>query len=214
MLLVTTAAWAIAALLGIVDLYAVHRGNARLERVAKPLAVLAILVAGISSGLLDRDWGIVVLLGLAFGLVGDILLLDESETRFLAGLASFLGGHLLYIAAFVMAGLSSNVWLAAVTVVLVGCLVASRRLIPSLARTKGTADTVAVTAYMVVLGAMTLAAGATGSPAVALGGASFMVSDTLLGMDRFVASRRHAHVAIMATYLLAQALIVGGMARL
>lgn len=209
----TAVTWVLAALLGAVDVYAVRRADHRLETIAKPLAVVAILVAGVTTGLLSRDWGVVLTLGLMFGLIGDVLLLEETRTRFMAGLASFLGGHLLYVAAFVMVGLSWTPWLAVAVVVTLGALVVGREVLPATWRADGAAMAAPVAAYMVVLTGCTLSAAATDRPLVALGGICFIVSDTVLAMDRFVRPRASAHVVIMVTYLLAQALIVGGMSR-
>lgn len=41
-----------------------------------------------------------IFLGLIFGIIGDIVLLRSGKTFFLAGLVSFLFGHLLYMRAF------------------------------------------------------------------------------------------------------------------
>jgi len=209
---VTTVMWGIAALLGMLDLYAVRRVDLRLESVAKPLAVMAILVAGIASGLLGRGWGIVVVLGLVFGLVGDVLLLGDGDTRFVGGLASFLGGHLLYLGAFLLVGLRLTPWLVAATVLTVVCVALSRGVLPAAWRDGRAAMAAPVAAYMVVLGLTALAAAGTGRPLVALGGMLFLVSDTVLAVDRFVRQRAGAHLVVMATYLLAQTGIVAGMA--
>ena len=79
-----------------------------------------------------------------------------------------------------------------------------------LAREGGPALGGAVTAYMVVIGAMVVTAWATGHPLVALGATVFMVSDAVLALDRFVRARRFGSLAVMVTYHLGQVLIVLG----
>jgi uncharacterized membrane protein YhhN len=68
----------------------------------------------------------------------------------------------------------------------------------------------AMTAYVVVLLGMALAAGATGRPLLLLGGVLFAISDLVLALDRFDAPRARSHVVVMSTYHLAQAAIVLG----
>ncbi len=204
--------WVLAAVLGAADLVAVAREHHRAEAWLKPLAVVAIWVAAAGTGLLDRPWGIVATIALALGLLGDVLLLrDDLPGRFVAGLAAFLGGHLLYAAAFVMVGLRATPWLVVTGLVALLCLVLSRALLPHLLRTdRGMVGPVA--AYMVVLTVAALLGAATGRPLVAVGAALFLVSDTLLAVGRFLRPVSGGHVAVMATYLLAQTGIVGGLA--
>jgi uncharacterized membrane protein YhhN len=205
--------WGVAAVLVLAELHVVFHGPERAERVLKPLSVAGIGVAGIGSGLLDRPWGVVAVIALAFGLVGDVLLLDgERSSRFLGGLSAFLGGHLLYIAAFVMVGLSVNPWLVLPVVVCLGCLVASRALLPSLWRAGDRPLAGAVATYMLVITVAAILAGATGRPLVAVGAALFVISDTVLSLDKFLTPVPRAHLWVMATYLLAQTGIVAGLA--
>ena len=68
-----------------------------------------------------------------------------------------------------------------------------------------------VAAYMGVIGAMGVTGWATGRFRVGLGTALFVTSDTLLALNRFVAARAHARLAVMVTYHLAQVLIVVGL---
>ena len=56
---------------------------------------------------------------------------------------------------------------------------------------------------------MALAALDTGCPATAVGGAAFLLSDSILALDNFgVATLRAADAMVMASYTAAQALIV------
>jgi uncharacterized membrane protein YhhN len=205
--------WVVAAALVAGELHVVFHGPERAERVLKPLSVASIGVAAVGSGLLQRPWGIVALLALALGLVGDVLLLDgERPSRFMGGLGAFLGGHLLYLAAFVVVGLSVNPWLALPAAVSLVCLLVSRALLPSLWRAGDRPLAGAVATYMVVLTVAAVCAGATGRPLVAVGAALFVLSDTILAMDKFLAPVPRAHLWVMATYLLAQTGIVAGLA--
>ena len=59
---------------------------------------------------------------------------------------------------------------------------------------------VPVRAYLVVISSMCVLGWATGNWLIMLGTTAFIVSDSILGWDQFVAERRWMHVAIMITY--------------
>jgi uncharacterized membrane protein YhhN len=142
---------------------------------------------------------------LAFGGAGDVALLGSGDAAFTTGLACFLAGHVAwilalrqrpgggllrlrpalaapYLAAF--AGLNAYLW-------------------PRTGR-----DRAAVLAYRTALLAMSLAALDSGSPRTAAGGALFLLSDTLLALERFGGIRLPAHEGlVMASYATAQALL-------
>jgi len=188
---------------------AVH--GRRGEWVTKPLVlVLLVLTAGL-AGATDTAAGGWLLAALALSLVGDVALLSDSAPRFVVGLGSFLLAHLAFVVAFAHLGMP-RAHLAVVGLALVAglALVVGRRVVPAAKREGGPALAGAVTAYMVVIGVMVVAAWATGHVLVALGASVFMVSDAVLAMDRFVRARRFGSLAVMVTYHLAQALLVVG----
>ena len=59
---------------------------------------------------------------------------------------------------------------------------------------------VPVRAYLVVISSMCVLGWATGNWLIMLGATAFIVSDSVLGWDQFVAERRWMHPAIMITY--------------
>ncbi|HEY5249301.1 MAG TPA: lysoplasmalogenase family protein, partial [Dermatophilaceae bacterium] len=67
-----------------------------------------------------------------------------------------------------------------------------------------------VTAYLVVISAMVVTASGTGRLLVLLGAVSFLVSDTVLALDRFVGKRDHAQIVVIVTYHLGQLMMVIG----
>lgn len=168
-------------------LVAEYRGSRRGLWLAKPLASLAFIWAGVAAGALDSTYGQLVLAGLVLCLLGDLLLIPlERPAVFRAGVFAFLLGHVAYSAAFVTQpldgfGLAGG---AILLVVVVGGVL--RWLAASLP-----ADMVwPVRIYMIVIGAMsTLACGVTaaGGPwAVAVGALAFTASDVSVARDRFV----------------------------
>lgn len=208
------ALWALTAGAAVADWVAVATANRPLELVAKPGAMVSLISASVSSGLLDKPWGRATLAGLAFGLGGDVCLLwGDREPLFLAGLGSFLIGHLCYIGAFRTMGLRSAAWTLPGLAALAGCLWWSRDTLPTLAADGGVAAAAPVAAYMGVIGAMSLAAWATRNPALGVGASIFVLSDTVIAVDQFVAPVEDAGLKIMVPYLLGQALIAIGSLR-
>lgn len=211
---VTGVLWALVAGFAVLDWYAVWRGSRGLERLAKPLTMVALLAAALSMGAADTVSGHRLLAGLVLGLVGDVALLGDGERRFLAGLSAFLVGHLAYTAAFLPAG-PQTLALALpglVPVVVVVALVARPVLVGAAAQ-GGAAMGAAVAAYMLVIGAMVVTAWGTGRPLVAAGATVFMVSDAVLAHARFVRPWPRASLLVMVTYHLGQVLIVLGLLR-
>lgn len=177
--------------------------------VFKPLTTLLILAIALrpSSGAAGRYAGAVAL-GLVFSLAGDVFLMLPTD-RFREGLASFLGAHVCYIAAFTsgtgfVAEPAATVAFGALGLLLLRLLWSG---VPGRLR-------VPVVLYVAVI--LTMAAQATGralrihdvsSLLAAAGAALFVVSDALLAWDRFRASFRFSRAAVLSTYFLAQWLI-------
>lgn len=192
----------------VADWAAVARGNRAVEQLAKP-AVLVLLLA--LAWLLHADevpQGRWLLLGLVVSLLGDVLLLSDSDLRFGLGLLGFL---LAYLAALVRMPHGSPQWFGVAAVVVALVLALWLVLVPLLRR-----DLVAgapPTAYAMVLGVFAAGAWYTGHLLVGIGASLFLVSDALVGWTRFVRHLRHGQVLVMVTYHLAQLLIVIGVLR-
>jgi len=211
---VSYAVWVAAAVTAVLfasDWWAVWHRRADVERLTKPAAMVALLSVALLAGATDSSAGRWLVLALGLGLVGDVLLLEDTPNRFVGGLAAFLVGHLAYVASFVAVGLDSPVlgWLGAAVLVL--ALVVGRRILPGALAQGGPRLAVPVAVYMAVIGAMAVLGWATGRPLVGLGATLFVVSDTALAMGRFVQDRRWTQIVVMVTYHLAQALIVAGL---
>ena len=186
------------------------RGRRR-EWVTKPLVLVLLLGTAWAAGATDTAAGWWLLAALALSLVGDVALLSDSEPRFVLGLGSFLLAHLAFVVTFVHLGMPrADLALGGLALVVVLVLVVGRRVVPAAGREGGPALAGAVTAYMVVIAVMVVAAWATGHVLVVLGASLFMVSDAVLAMDRFVRTRRFGSLAVMVTYHLAQVLLVVG----
>jgi len=202
--------WLLPAVLAPVDWWAVARGDRRTETWAKPATLVALIVAATVLGAPDTTPGRWLLLALGFGLLGDVALLGDSLTRFRAGVAAFLVGHLAYLACFATLGLPRPAWSWAVLLVLLASFVATREVLPATHRLDGAALSVPVAIYTAAIGAMLVCAWFTGEWLVALGATVFVASDATLSVDRFVRPIPRAHLVVMVTYHLGQALIVAG----
>ena len=177
--------------------------DARLELVTKPLATIAIAAVAVASAKAGADAPaaalILGLVGFALCLGGDIALLPAVD-KFVVGLASFLLGHLAFVAMFVALGLDEP-WLALPALAFVGVIAATvgSRILAGAAR-ESAALVWPVRAYLAVISSMAVVGWATGRPAAIVGSTLFVVSDSILGWGKFVANRRWMSVAVMVTY--------------
>jgi sterol desaturase/sphingolipid hydroxylase (fatty acid hydroxylase superfamily)/uncharacterized membrane protein YhhN len=172
-----------------------------------------------------RLWGaggvtrraLLLVLALAASCLGDVLLMLRGQ--FIPGLVAFLCAHLAYLALFrsdapLLAHRRAVMGTLAVGAVMYGVLVAGGLPI----ELRGP-----VAAYVLVIGLMAAQAigraligprGATGAPArqaawgVAIGAMLFMLSDSLLAINRFVTPLPAAQLWVLASYYAAQITIV------
>ena len=182
--------------------------------VLKPLTTL--LVIGVAASLsVEGPYAQAVLAALALSLCGDVFLMlgdgaRASDRAFIAGLVSFLLAHLAFVWAFVQGLRAPELpgWLAAVVFYAVALLFV---LLPRAGALK-----LPVLAYCLVLAAMVFAAAArhasfgdADSLRAVLGALLFLLSDSLLGVRRFVRRYRFAQALILSTYWGAIGLIAG-----
>jgi uncharacterized membrane protein YhhN len=170
-------------------LFAEKQQNERLRWIFKPAASLSFVVVGLGSDVLGSTYGIMILAGLVLCLGGDVLLIPKKETTFLAGLGSFLLGHLAFAAAF--AGLQpAPVQVAVgVAIALAVAVPAMRFIYPHVPRDMK----IPVIAYVLVICSMVgtawgaWQAGATWL--IPVGAFAFLLSDLSVALDRFVGEK-------------------------
>lgn len=211
MTLVAWFAWAVTGGVALIDWFAVAKARHGLERWAKPGVMLGLLAVVLLAGSVGKEAVAWLLVALVLGMIGDIFLLGDTARRFKAGLASFLVGHMAYVMCFLALGVTmtgSRIW-AGIAIMLV-CLFASRRVLPNVHAAAGWGLSFPVAIYMGVIAVMEIVAWGTGSWLISLGAAVFVISDTVLSMDRFVAPIAHGRLIVMITYHVGQALIVAG----
>lgn len=181
--------------------------------IAKPLAAAGFVGAAWANGALETPYGLWIFLGLVLSAVGDVLLIPKQSPRaFLAGLGSFLLGHVAYTFAFAVRGLDPITVAVAMLAVLAMGLAVLRRLlvhVPEKMRRP-------VLAYVVVISAMLVCAAGTvgraGIPAIFAGAFAFYLSDLAVARQRFV-QRSFANKAWgLPLYFGAQLILAGTVA--
>lgn len=175
-------------------IYALASDNALLGLAVKPIPVLALIVwLYAAEPCRYRRW---ITVGLAFSLLGDILLAVPGDL-FVFGLAAFLFAHLAYLRAYLNETRQMATWALAISLIVGVALL-------TLLINHGLGDLlVPVTVYALAISAMLWRALASGGIA-ALGAIAFVFSDSLIGIDRFVGHFGAAPYLIILAYWLGQ----------
>ena len=154
------------------------------------------------------------LLALVFSLFGDVLLLfvDRSANFFMSGLVSFLLAHVMYILVFIMKRNTSKKATPFITILLLYALGLFYLLKDGLG-----GMLIPVLVYMSVILTMATTAflrkGSVNNKSyilVFIGAILFMVSDSLLALNKFYMPLPFSNISIMLTYAIAQLFIVFG----
>jgi len=179
---------------GALYIYATASANTWLAFAAKPLPVLTLMlwIASAPQGTYRR-W---ILTGLGFSILGDLALAWPADL-FVIGLAAFFCAHLAYLRAYLdhthRSAPGALLIAAACGSVLFGVLAWN-----------GLGDLlIPVAAYALVISAMLWRALACAGLA-AIGAVSFVLSDSLIGIDRFVSPFAAAPYLIILLYWLGQ----------
>jgi uncharacterized membrane protein YhhN len=153
--------------------------------VFKPLASAGFIGLALSVGAWESAYGRWVLAALVLSAGGDVALMWRTRTWFLAGLVSFLLGHVAYGGAFLARGTDgTHIALAALAAAVAGAAVA-RAILPKVPEQLR----LAVVAYMVVITAMVALAWGTHAVhrdmRIPVAAAAFWASDVSVARDRF-----------------------------
>ena len=193
--------FAIAAGIAVLDWWAVATDRRDIERWAKP-AVMVFLIAAAVLIPAESDWiRWWIVIGLAFGLVGDVLLFYD---RFIPGAAAFLVGHLAYVVALLLVPQEPRGLLVGGVIVLLVAVFVGRQIVAG-AWAKAQMLGAIGAAYMLVIGVVVVLAVGSTSLVVAIAALLFLTSDALLAWARFVGPAPGGRVTVMVTYQLAQA---------
>jgi uncharacterized membrane protein YhhN len=203
----TTVAWTFAALTGVcalIEWWATHRDRMAVRYVTKPLTLVLLIAVAVtldpSVSSTIRWW---MVAGLVLSLAGDVFLLS-SERWFLAGLGSFLVGHLAYVVGLQLAPTSLGWTLIGLAVVIVAVFVGGRAMLQRVDLDEAKGLIGPVIAYVVIISAMVVSAFGTAAVFAIVGSLLFYFSDATLAWNRFAEKRRWGPLTVMVTYHLGQ----------
>jgi len=206
---IATALFFIAA---IADVYAIISSNEIVEIYAKPMLLTLLAVVYLVSANKPIFWYV---LGMFFCFVGDVLLMFKGANFFMYGLAAFLVGHIVYIkitVSFLPKDLTFKMITSAFPfVILFGVLMyfiypnLNEMLLPVVVYgvTISTFGSVAFLNYRIEKSTENLW--------LFIGAILFILSDSLIAINKFYEPNDLYGVSIMITYILAQFLICKAM---
>lgn len=102
----------------------------------KPLASAGFIATGLVAGALDSAYGLLILSGLVLSMLGDILLIPQARTAFLAGLTAFLLGHIAYAGAFWVHGVAAWAVVVSAALLVALCLWLGQRYLPRISTSR------------------------------------------------------------------------------
>ncbi|MGV3697889.1 lysoplasmalogenase [Flavobacterium sp.] len=196
-------------------------GNDTLTWYLKPLLLPILFYAVVNSAHFEtKKW---LLAALLFCWIGDCVLLftHKGELYFILGLVSFLIAHVLFIVLFIkqksanQSFKKSLFWIGFVAATIYLATMLSF-LLPSLGDLRFPVIAYALTITIMLKTALkgTFDWNGKSKHIVFLGAALFVLSDSLLAIDKFHTSFESASYFIMITYLMAQFFITSGMLEL
>lgn len=215
-----TSRWLILFLLALtINILGIYLMDEWLERISKPLLVVILIIYFLSEtksfGSSLKKW---IVGALFFSWLGDLLLMLEEKDSlfFLLGLSAFLVAHIFYILFFHRVKVKENVqarwWLVVIIVIYYTALISL--LYPRLGDMK-----VPVPVYGIVISFMLLLAlhmlfikNKKAGQLLTAGAVLFVISDSVLAVNKFYQPFEYAGIVIMLTYGLAQLFIVKGAA--
>ena len=200
----------VALVVAAVDWWAVATERRPVEYVAKPATMVVLIAAALAIDPADgtaRAWFVAALV---LSLAGDVFLMLPRDL-FVAGLASFLLGHVAYIVGLLSGDRSGPGFLVAAAVIAIALPLLGGRVLRAVRSGDESELAVPVALYILVISAMVVSAGASGDVVALVGALSFYVSDALIAWTRFITPLAWGRVAVMVTYHLAQIALVASL---
>ncbi len=194
----------IALITAVIHIRAEYKGPPLHIYIFKPLTTsLIILIVIVEKNTVSPIYQYLILLGLLFSLSGDVFLMLPSD-QFIGGLVSFLIAHLFYIAAFVNDAQTAVGWVLIPLLIYGGIIYFY--LSPHVGKLK-----IPVVVYMLAILAMAwqawsrwLVQNNTGALLALVGAILFVISDSVLALNRFRRPFKLARLLTMGTYYSAQ----------
>ncbi|WP_316849251.1 lysoplasmalogenase [Pedobacter agri] len=203
----------------IIQLYAETDGNIQLRNFSKPLIAITLLAWLYFSTNLKGRFHKRIFTGLSFALAGDVFLMLQTSNNsfFTFGLIAFLLCHIFYIRAFILdhksnPGLKNSFFLWVVGALIIFCVGLFFYLQPFLGSMQ-----FAVLLYAIIITFMAIMAvnrygkvNIFSYKLILYGALFFLLSDSALAINKFAQPIPQSGVLIMASYMIAQFLIVYG----
>jgi uncharacterized membrane protein YhhN len=205
--------WAVACYGGLLtSLFGEYRNSTPISLAGKLSAATAYIAAALSLGAMSSSYGRLMLLGMGFCWLGDLFLVSrQSHKVFLAGLVSFLMGHVAYTVAFVERGVD------AVFVVIVLALMAVFAWRTMVWLNPHTPQRMRVPVWLYVATISVMMVMAVGTHAadhnifILTGATLFVLSDLAVARNRFVAPGFMNRAIGLPLYFTAQLLLAASM---
>lgn len=201
----------------IIDLIVVSLDFTTLRHFSKPLIVLSLFIYfAINGRKLNRSIYLLMLSALFFSWLGDVFLMYDSisDTYFMLGLFSFLTAHILYCLLFIKRwnkNATSSFWAVLALLIIYGTV-----LFHNLKEGLGKL-VIPVIAYIIAILLMAVTAfrrkgmvNTNSFKLVFIGALFFIISDSVLAINKFLVNLPFSHLVVMATYATAQYLITKG----
>ncbi len=140
--------------------------------------------------------------GLLFGSLGDIYLTNPGEIFFMLGLGSFLIGHIFYIIYFIKNFKFNLKGLLISSIILFASIGVSSWILPNIQQDLK----IPVLVYIIVITTMAITTTfyQHWNIFAIVGSVLFLISDSMIAIDRFVQSFAYAQLGIMIFYYLGQ----------
>jgi len=186
----------------------------QLHYFSKPLIIIALIVFFYKqSKHLNKSIRVITLLALMFSLIGDVLLMfvNKSANFFMSGLVAFLIAHIMYISVFYKSRNKTANKLPIIVILLIYASGLFYFLIDGLGEML-----IPVLLYLLVILTMATTAfirkrsNRDSYKLVFVGAVFFMISDSLLALNKFYEPLPYSNISIILTYAFAQYLIVLG----
>jgi uncharacterized membrane protein YhhN len=195
-----------AGIIALADWWAVAAERRPVELATKPLVVSLLILATVVLTPEAGDQRLLFAAALGLSLAGDVALVAPPRW-FGAGLAFFLGAHLLYVVGLLSEPGASESPLLAVLIVTIGGLLVGIPIVAGAARRRGRWLAMAVVAYLATISATLVAADASGDAVARIGVLALYASDAVLGWNRFVRPIPHGRFLTRVPYHAGQALM-------
>lgn len=176
----------------------------------KPLIMISIMVFYFFQTQNQRNFqDKLILIAFFFSLLGDTFLMFQGEKYFMFGLGSFLITHLFYIFTF------SRNWLKTNILARISFIIFSVIMLFLLQHNIGISLFIPIVIYIITITIMAISASERKANSesyrlVLLSAVLFLLSDSLIAIDKFVVPIPFQTFLIMGTYILAQYLIAVG----